>query len=386
MSATFGPNSAASDGPHTDVEPALDAADRQDLSGFEALPTALLEDPVFAGRHSPTHVHPAVLAGAALGSGGRLASETVALGWAGVREWAAGFVLAQRSAHTRRAYVADLRHYLGWCMQVELVPGRVARADLDRYARVLELAASERTGRPLGAASRARRLACVAGFYRYAALELGWAQSPAAHLARPRTGAETPLGPTRAELAALLTAAAADSSRAAALVSLLAHTGLRIEEALSRDIAHWRREAGHEVLDLERRGGITATTVLPAPVVRALRAHLGGRTTGPLFFTVTGGRLDQPAAWRLLRRLVQSAGLEHPERISPHALRHAFITMALGAGASLRDVQDAAGHADPATTRAYDDARARLDRHPGYAVSTLLAGTSGAAQGTTPSH
>lgn len=337
---------------------------------------------MFAGHPSPTHAH----AGATLESASRVPSETgsEAVGWAGVREWAAGFVLTQRSPHTRRAYVADLEHFLGWCVQVRLLPGRVARADLDRYARVLELAASERTGRPLAAASRARRLACVAGFYRYAALELGWAQSPAAHLARPRAGTETPLGPTRSEVAALLVAAASDSPRAGALVSLLAHTGLRIDEALSRDVRHWRREAGHELLALERGGGIAATTVLPAPVVRALRAHLDGRTTGPLFATATGGRLDQPAAWRLLRRLAQSAGLEHPDRVSPHALRHAFITLALAAGASLRDVQDAAGHADPATTRAYEDARARLDRHPGYAVSALLAGTPRATPAITP--
>ena len=64
---------------------------------------------------------------------------------------------------------------------------------------------------------------------------------------------------------------------------------------------------------------------------------------------------------------------------SPHALRHAFVTLALDAGAALRDVQDAAGHADPATTRAYDAARGRLDRHPAYAVGAHLAARPAAA-------
>ena len=34
---------------------------------------------------------------------------------------------------------------------------------------------------------------------------------------------------------------------------------------------------------------------------------------------------------------------------------------------------DAAGHADPRTTRRYDRARGSLDRHPGYALASYLA-------------
>jgi integrase len=41
---------------------------------------------------------------------------------------------------------------------------------------------------------------------------------------------------------------------------------------------------------------------------------------------------------------------------------------------SLRDVQDAAGHADPRTTRRYDRARHNLDRHATYAVTAFLSG------------
>ena len=53
-------------------------------------------------------------------------------------------------------------------------------------------------------------------------------------------------------------------------------------------------------------------------------------------------------------------------------LRHAFVTLSLDAWASLRDVRDAAGHADPRTTRRYDRARSNLDRHPTYALASLL--------------
>jgi len=43
--------------------------------------------------------------------------------------------------------------------------------------------------------------------------------------------------------------------------------------------------------------------------------------------------------------------------------RHTFVTAALDAGVPLRDVQEAASHADPRTTIRYDRARGSPDRH-----------------------
>ena len=60
----------------------------------------------------------------------------------------------------------------------------------------------------------------------------------------------------------------------------------------------------------------------------------------------------------------------------PHTLRHAFITAALDAGVPLRDVQEAASHADPRTTMRYDRARGSLDRHATYIVAAYVAGAA----------
>jgi len=57
--------------------------------------------------------------------------------------------------------------------------------------------------------------------------------------------------------------------------------------------------------------------------------------------------------YKLLQRLAKRAGIQAAASITPHSLRHTFITEVLAAGSPLQDVQDAAGHADPRTTRAY---------------------------------
>jgi integrase/recombinase XerD len=56
----------------------------------------------------------------------------------------------------------------------------------------------------------------------------------------------------------------------------------------------------------------------------------------------------------------------HGQHLSPHSLRHAFVTACLDAGVPLRAVQIAARHSDPRMTRRYDRARGNLDRHANY--------------------
>ena len=84
--------------------------------------------------------------------------------------------------------------------------------------------------------------------------------------------------------------------------------------------------------------------------------------------------MNRYQAARVVRHLARHARID--KTISPHSLRHSFITAALDAGVPLRDVQEAASHADPRTTMRYDRARRSLDRHATYIVATFVAGAS----------
>jgi integrase/recombinase XerD len=103
-------------------------------------------------------------------------------------------------------------------------------------------------------------------------------------------------------------------------------------------------------------------------------AVVGERTEGPLFLGGNGRRLDRHGAACIVGRVTRRAGIA--EHAGPHALRHAFITVALDAGVPLRDVQEAASHAGPRTAMRHDRAQTSLDRHATCIVATCIAGAA----------
>ena len=145
-------------------------------------------------------------------------------------------------------------------------------------------------------------------------------------------------------------------------------------EATGANIEALGVERGHRTLVITRKGGKVVTIPLAPRTARAIDLAVGERSDGPVFLATDGRRLDRHGAARIVRRAAHRAGITKP--VGPHTLRHAFITAALDAGVPLRDVQDAASHADPRTTMRYDRARGSLDRHATYIVAAYLAGAA----------
>jgi integrase/recombinase XerD len=276
--------------------------------------------------------------------------------------------LAGYSGLTREAYELDLRQYANWCHQHHIRLSQARRADIECFARDLETRGRAR-------ATITRRLCTVAGFYRYAVEEDLLDHSPAAHVRRPRLDYEShATGLDRNELGALLVAAGLGTADEHALISLLALNGLRVSEATGADIEALGVERGHRTLVVTRKGGKVVTVPLAPRTARAIDLAAGERSEGPVFLSADGRRLDRHGAGRIVRRVARRAGITKP--VGPHTLRHAFITAALDAGVPLRDVQEAASHADPRTTMRYDRARGTLDRHATYIVAAYVAGAA----------
>ncbi len=281
---------------------------------------------------------------------------------------AIGGFLAGYAGHTLASYTTDLRVFARWCEDHHVGLLGVQRAHLELFGRWMEQEGRMRS-------TVARRLSTLASFYRYCHTEGILERNPAANVRRPRVDHESrTLGLDRNELGALLVQAGLGTPRDHALITLLAMNGLRIAEALGANIDDLDHDRGHRTLNIVRKGGKHVTIPLAPRTSRALDLYIGEREAGPIFLGAAGARMDRHAADRTVKRLARRAGIT--KRISPHSLRHSFITAALDAGVPLRDVQDAASHADPRTTMRYDRARHSLDRHATYIVAAFVAGAA----------
>lgn len=272
-----------------------------------------------------------------------------------VAAWVSGY----DSEHTRTAYTREANRWLAWCAANNIDPLKTDRPAVNTW---------RNAGPLLAPASKARRLSAVASFYDYLVNELVIPSSPFAHIKRPKRDSDySPTrGLTRAEANALLMAAEHHSPQAHALICLLLLQGLRISEARNARHQDIHTSRGMTLLPITRKGGRRHDAPLTPRTLAAVRAL--GTDHGPIVGITYDG------AYRLVKHLAKRANIESPRHVTPHVCRHAFVTLALDAGVPLRDVQDAAGHKDPRTTRRYDRSRDAAERHPGTALETFLAG------------
>lgn len=286
-------------------------------------------------------------------------------------EAAVAAFLVRYTGETREMYLTDLRIFFDWCGVNGVKPLEAKRVHLEFFGRYLE------EDRGNGPASVHRRLSTVKGFYRIALADDRIVKDPATFLRMPKVFYDETraLGLDRIELGNLLTTARASSPDDEALVSLMGLLALRVSEACNVQIEDYAgTERGHRILLLVGKGGKPATIPIPVPVLRSLDAAAKGRTCGPLVRRKNGTQMDRHAAYCRIKTLIRKAGLD--PRIHPHSLRHAAITAALDAGASLRDAQVFARHSDPRITTRYDRGRHNLDRHASYLVAGFIAGAA----------
>lgn len=291
----------------------------------------------------------------------------------GPAELAAAGFLARYAGGTRESYRVSLKILWDWCAQHELnVLSGVTRPILELFARYLE------EGRGNKPVTVAHHLSIIRCFYNFAEIDGYVAKSPATHVRMPRVFIDesSQTGLDRMELGNLIQTARASHVMDAALVTLMGMLGLRVSEACSVRIEDYQHiERGHRVLRLVGKGGKPATIPLPVPVLRALDAAAGDRTHGLLLQRRTSPEpMTKRAAALAVARLCRAAGIT--KKVTPHSLRHSFVTACLDAGVPLRDVQIAARHSDPRITARYDRARHNLDRHAAHTVAAFLAGAA----------
>ena len=146
--------------------------------------------------------------------------------------------------------------------------------------------------------------------------------------------------------------------RDAALIAILAGSGVRRSEAVALEVRDFDSDTGALSIRFGK-GKRFRTVYLPEGAILAVMAWLEVRRESPgaLIFPVRrGGHIkfkkmtDQAVMVIITKRATQAVVAE----LSPHDFRRTFICDLLEAGVDIFTVSRLVGHADPATTREYD--------------------------------
>ncbi|MBD8077736.1 site-specific tyrosine recombinase XerD [Cellulosimicrobium arenosum] len=267
------------------------------------------------------------------------------------------------SANTVAAYRRDLARYLAYLAACgNHAVGEVSPRDVAAYVDAVRTGSDG--GAVLSASSTARSVAAVRGWHRFCAAEGMSGTDPAVDVRPPAQGRRLPKAISTDEVARIIEAAGAGEGpapvRDQALLELVYSTGARISEAVSLDVDDL--DLGTGAVRLLGKGGKERVVPVGSFARRALDAYLvrgrptfaaAGRGTPAVFLNTRGARLSRQSAWAVLRTAAERGGVSHPERISPHTLRHSFATHLLAGGADVRVVQELLGHASVTTTQIY---------------------------------
>jgi integrase/recombinase XerD len=264
-----------------------------------------------------------------------------------------------RSRNTVAAYRRDLRAYCAWLAERGRDPMTATGAD------VIDLVAHRRAD-GAAPASVARQVAAIRMLHRHLAVEQVRPDDPTADLEGVKVPSGLPKPLTEAQVTSLLAAVVGDDAlrrRDRALLELLYATGARISEVVGLSLGDLDFDAG--LVRLFGKGakerivpfGRAAESALdewfsPSGRARLVPDQWRRRSDAEaVFLNGRGSRLSRQAAWAVVKRYGELAGIGGD--LSPHVLRHSCATHLLDHGADLRIVQELLGHASISTTQVY---------------------------------
>lgn len=263
---------------------------------------------------------------------------------------------------TVSAYESDLNKYVAWLQTHGITkPDDIAKQDVEDY-----IAALDTDGE--SARSKARRLASIHEFHRFALAQHAVSADVAASVKAPKGASVLPDVLSVDEVSRLLDAAAVGGStdpvvlRDKALLEFMYATGCRVSEAVGTNLDDIDLE--EKVVRLMGKGSKQRLVPLGSyarnsvvAYLNAGRGELERRSTAKvperraLFLNKRGKRISRQSVWEIVKTAGERAGITKP--LHPHTLRHSFATHLIQGGADVRTVQELLGHASVTTTQIY---------------------------------
>ena len=265
-------------------------------------------------------------------------------------------------------YNSDLGIWQRWLIDAKLDWRNCTPTDVEQFVAQLS-----RDG--VGAHTVARKISCLATFYRWAKRNNQVQEDPIYQIEKPKRPRRMPVWLETEEQAELMKATRDYSdipenvygrSRAFSigvrqryelLFELFQKSGLRISEALSLKVQHIRVVDGiAKHVRVIGKGNKERQVPLPEPFGRVLALSLVGKNGEDYVFAKKlGGKPPSAHAARAyLKKLMDKTDID--KKITPHKLRHTYATRLLEKDVQLVDIQALLGHESIATTQIYTHA------------------------------
>ncbi len=271
----------------------------------------------------------------------------------------------QKSARTRRAYRQDVEHFM---RTLRITSVDELRAVDHRAVIYWERFLRETDGAQ--ASTIRRRLAALSSLFKHLVAHGYSERNPVVDVSRPTINREegSTLAFSKQQARKILDAPSeqtVEGLRDRAILSIGLQAGLRRSEIASLSVSDLHENRGFDALRVLRKGGRKDALAINPQTAQRIKSYLlvSGHAedmSGPLFRPLKhNGKqqearraMDPDSIDRMVRKYAKGLGLDRG--YSAHSMRATFITTALENGASLEDVQKAAGHRDPSTTKLYD--------------------------------
>lgn len=272
-----------------------------------------------------------------------------------IGRWMASLDLA---SGTKETYLSGFRAFCWFVRSTSLDFDELTRDDVKSFKEYL---VNEKKLKPATVSSY---LASVRSFYAYS--EDNGIEN-IAHRVKGVTDSRSfkkePLTPDQAQrLLASIDRSTEKGMRDFAILNLMLRTGLRDIEIVRANCRDIQTKAGVDVLYVQGKGRASKDNfvVLTPKALSPIAAYLEKRgkvdKLDPLFASVSsrnaGERLTVRSISRIAKSALRAIGIDD-ERYTAHSLRHTAITFSLLGGATERDAQQMARHANITTTMLY---------------------------------
>lgn len=273
-----------------------------------------------------------------------------------------------RNPNTRRAYARACARFFAWCEERGLALPTIRPYDVATWVEGLQAQHS--------APGVKQQLAAVRMLFDWLVTGQIVPSNPASAVRGPKYVVKTGKTPVleSGEWRKLLDTIPCDTVRDLrdrALIATLTYSFARIGAALKMKVEDLRPRGAGWTIRLHEKGGKYHAMPCHHALAEALHAYINAAgiaedRKGYLFRTsprhtatvLTDQPMNQPDAWRMIRRRALAAGIMAP--IGNHTFRATGITAYLANGGALEHAQEMAGHESPRTTKLYDRTKERL--------------------------